>query len=192
MYAKGVPGGETTSFGLKSKEREPGMPTREVCPHEPRRFGLTGADLQRQLAAAESRCFAAGETLTPSRRQVLSLLLAADAPAKAYDLMAALPKGGRPAYPTTMYRTLEFLTGLGLAHRIEGLNAYVACRVGEHVHSPAILICNCCGTVEEFETDVARALSPRETRGFVVRDVTVEARGLCRACRVGKAQKNGG
>ena len=142
--------------------------------------------MQRQLAMAEMRCFAASETLTPGRRQVLRLLLAADAPVKAYDLMSALPKGGRPAYPTTIYRTLEFLTGLGLAHRIERLSAYVACRLGEHVHSPAMLICNCCGTIEELETDLAKAFSPVETRGYVVTTVTVEARGLCRACRVGQ------
>lgn len=164
------------------------MSTKEACAHQRRRLGLKGPELQQRLAVAETRCFAANEVLTPARRQVLRLLLAANAPVKAYELMAALPKAGRPAYPTTTYRTLEFLTRLGLAHRIERLNAYVACRMGECAHSPTLLICDCCGAVEEWTTDVAQAVAGAESKGYLVSAVTVEAMGLCGPCMAGKSR----
>ena len=50
--------------------------------------GLRGAGLEAALAAADRRCLAAGEKLTPARRRVLELLLGAGQPVKAYDLMA--------------------------------------------------------------------------------------------------------
>jgi Fur family zinc uptake transcriptional regulator len=162
------------------------MPTKVACGHQRRHLGLKGAELQQRLSVAETRCFAANEVLTPPRRQVLTLLLAAHAPVKAYDLMAALSKAGGPAYPITTYRALEFLMRLGFAHRIERLNAYVACRMDEGAHSPTLLICDCCGAVEEWLTDIVQALAGAEPKGYVVRAVTVEARGLCGPCMAGK------
>ena len=61
---------------------------------------------------------------------MLELLLEADGPLKAYDLIAAFGEGGEPAKPPTVYRALEFLERLGFAHRIESLNAYVALPAG--------------------------------------------------------------
>src|SRR5690349_5876216 len=81
------------------------------------------SDHARHIAEAEARCADAGETLTPLRRRVLELLLDHTGPAKAYDLLADLGSGQGPAKPPTVYRALEFLTRLGLAHRIETLNA---------------------------------------------------------------------
>ena len=51
--------------------------------------GLTGQALRRALALAEGRCEQSQERLTPPRRRVLELLLEADGPLKAYDLIAA-------------------------------------------------------------------------------------------------------
>jgi Fur family transcriptional regulator, zinc uptake regulator len=145
--------------------------------------GLQGAALQRALATAESRCLDNQERLTAPRRRVLELLLEADAPLKAYDLIAAFGAAGAPAKPPTVYRALEFLERLGFAHRIESLNAYVPCRLSDSAHSAAFLICDCCGAAEEFEPDFATQLSAAEQRGYAVHTVTLEARGLCPACR---------
>lgn len=144
--------------------------------------GLRGATLARALIAAEDRCSAAQERLTTPRRRVLQLLLGADAPLKAYDLIAAFGQQGESAKPPTVYRALEFLERLGFAHRIESLNAYVPCRL-EGGHTAAFLICDCCGEAEEFEPDFGPQLAAAEAAGYVVRAVTVEARGLCAACR---------
>jgi Fur family zinc uptake transcriptional regulator len=145
--------------------------------------GLTGPALRHALLAAERRCAVAQERLTAPRRRVLELLLEADQPLKAYDLIAAYGGNGEPAKPPTVYRALAFLERLGFAHRIEGLNAYVPCRMTGDGHRAAFLICDCCGAVVEFEPDFAAQLTAAEAAGYAVESITLEAHGLCPACR---------
>lgn len=155
-----------------------------ACGHDHESHGLEGAALAAELAEAERRCAAAGERLTAPRRRVLELLLRAGQPAKAYDLIAGFGQDGAPAKPPTVYRALEFLARQGLAHRIESLNAFVACRRGEGRHAAAFLICDCCGATREFETgadgEIARL---GEAAGYALTGVTIEAHGLCSHCR---------
>jgi len=156
------------------------------CQHEDGAHpGLQGLDLRRALHAAESRCVATHERLTPPRRRVLELLLGGDGPLKAYDLIAAFGAGGEPAKPPTVYRALEFLERLGFAHRIESLNAYVPCRLDGEGHAAAFLICDCCGAAEEFEPDFTPGRAAAAAKGYAVSSVTLEARGLCPACQAG-------
>ena len=115
---------------------------------------------------------------------LLALLLEAGEPVKAYDLIARFGEDGQPAKPPTVYRALEFLERLGFAHRLESLNAYVACRRSDEGHAAAFLICDCCGATEEFEPEVASAVQrAATTRGYAVEAVTLEAHGRCPACR---------
>ena len=145
--------------------------------------GLHGPALTRAISMAEARCLENQERLTPPRRRVLELLLEAHGPLKAYDLIATYGEEGAPAKPPTVYRALEFLERLGFAHRIESLNAYVPCRLTAERHSAAFLICECCGAAEEFEPDFTAQLDAASARGYDVQAVTLEARGLCPACR---------
>ena len=158
----------------------------DACDHHQHHVhhGLKEPALARALTASEARCGATGERLTAPRRRVLELLLAADAPMKAYDLIAAFGDRGEPAKPPTVYRALEFLERLGFAHRIESLNSYVPCRI-EGGHAAAFLICDCCGEAAEFEPDLSPQLAAAEATGYAVRAITLEARGLCAACRAG-------
>ena len=156
------------------------------CQHEDHEHpGLSGPALRLALTAAERRCLATEERLTPPRRRVLELLLESDGPQKAYDLIAAFGAAGEPAKPPTVYRALEFLERLGFAHRIESLNAYVPCRLEGDGHAAAFLICDCCGAAEEFEPDFSPGLEAARARGYAVASVTLEARGLCPACQAG-------
>ena len=136
-----------------------------------------------ELSAAERRCEDASEKLTPGRRRVLQLLLEAGRPVKAYDLIAAFGEDGSAAKPPTVYRALEFLEKQGFAHRIESLNAYVACRHGDKAHVAAFLICDCCKSSREIETPGLGELSALGTaQGFALSGVTIEGHGLCAAC----------
>ncbi|MDO8799130.1 Fur family transcriptional regulator [Phenylobacterium sp.] len=154
------------------------------CHHEDGAHpGIKGVDLRHALTAAESRCAQTQERLTTPRRRVLELLLEANGPLKAYDLIAAFGAHGEPAKPPTVYRALEFLERLGFAHRIESLNAYVPCRRDDQGHRAAFLICECCGAAEEFEPDLDAQIAAAAPAGYVVRAVTLEARGLCLACQ---------
>jgi Fur family zinc uptake transcriptional regulator len=146
--------------------------------------GLHGSLLSRALTDAEARCDQAGERLTPPRRRVLELLLEAGAPMKAYDLMAVFGGAdGEAAKPPTVYRALDFLSRQGLAHRIESLNAFVACRMGETGHAAGFLICDCCGAAREIDPQPADWVAQfAAAAGYVVSGVTVEVHGRCPDC----------
>lgn len=142
-------------------------------------------DRAAQIARAETLCVEAGETFTPLRRRVLELLIDADGPAKAYDLLDGLKSDAGAAKPPTIYRALEFLTRLGLAHRVESLNAFVACDVGACARATIFLICDKCGGAEEFDAghalvDVTEAA---QADGFTIERTMIEAHGRCAKCR---------
>lgn len=118
---------------------------------------------------------------------MLELLLQAGQPVKAYDLMATYHDRA-PAKPPTVYRALDFLEKEGFAHRIESLNAFVACgqaQAGEgQLHAAAFLICDCCGAAKEIDARPADELSEAaEDAGYRISAVTIEAHGLCRSCQ---------
>jgi Fur family zinc uptake transcriptional regulator len=158
------------------------------CGHEHHHAHLSEDALAGELANAASRTETAGQKLTPPRRRVLELLLRAGQPVKAYDLIAAFGEDGAPAKPPTVYRALEFLEREGFAHRIESLNAFVACGQpagGEApVHAAAFLICDCCGATREIASHGASPMAALgEAAGYAVSSVTIEAHGLCADCR---------
>ncbi|HWA00308.1 MAG TPA: Fur family transcriptional regulator [Caulobacterales bacterium] len=137
------------------------------------------------ISDAEQMCVQAGESLTPLRRRVLELLIDHEGPAKAYDLLAHLGHGDAPAKPPTVYRALDFLVRMGLAHRIESLNAFVACDIGACARSTIFLICEKCGGAEEFDAGHALVdLSEAANRdGFEIHRTMIEASGVCSECR---------
>ncbi len=140
------------------------------------------ASIAEALVWAEARCVAQGHRWTPPRKQVFELLIRQGAPAKAYDLMAAY-KSSTSAKPTTIYRALEFLEEVQLAHRIPSLNAYVACNHAPEDHAAAFMICDCCGGAQEFSPKLDRsALKAASEQGFTIQAVALEVRGLCEAC----------
>ena len=90
--------------------------------------------LERRLNAAAEACTRDGETLTPLRRAVLALVLQAERPLTAYQLLERLQTARRAA-PPTIYRALDFLLARRLVHRIERLGAFVACAEPDHEHT---------------------------------------------------------
>lgn len=136
------------------------------------------------LRQASARCAARNRRFTPVRRRVLEILLQEHRALGAYDILPLLAREGLGSQPPVVYRALEFLVGQGLAHRIEGLNAYAACARPDHDHVPAFLICRGCKAVAEAETGLAQGrlgLAARDA-GFTIERVVVEAEGLCPAC----------
>ena len=123
--------------------------------------------------------------LTDNQSKVHAALVAADEPLTAYALLDRLRDDGLRA-PPQIYRALDALTARGLAHRLESVNAYVACSAGCGDHGvAAFLICDECGNAQEFalgpmhDSLIERAA---ET-GFSTNRVMVELRGRCAACQ---------
>lgn len=139
---------------------------------------------QQALAEVQATCDRRGLRLTPTRRKVLEFLLAEPKALGAYAILELLEQAGYGAQPPVAYRALDFLTTHGFAHRIERLNAFVACaHPGEH-HAPAFMVCRACLLVVEAHATAANGpLGPvAEDRGFAIERTVVEAIGLCAAC----------
>jgi Fur family zinc uptake transcriptional regulator len=124
----------------------------------------------------------------------------------AYDLLDKLRPTGVAA-PLTVYRALDKLIASGKVHRIESLNAFVACRKGEHHHTHAergdslpeqrratgFAICDRCGTVEEFIDNelFARLDRVMVKRGFAPQASAIEVHGLCASCSANASDASG-
>ncbi|WP_298679147.1 Fur family transcriptional regulator [uncultured Lentibacter sp.] len=133
------------------------------------------------LRAAEALCAARKLQLTPVRRRVLEILLEAHEALGAYDVLARLAAEGLGSKPPVAYRALGFWVEQGLAHRIEKLNAYVACAHPGRAHEAAFMICRDCGLVAEAESAAPLGASAGAA-GFQIESVVIEAEGLCPKC----------
>lgn len=121
---------------------------------------------------------------TDHHDRILDALRTAGTPMTAYELLDLLRPTGISA-PPTVYRALGRLTADGLAHRIESINAYVACANPERHRDPAAFaICNACGRVNELSAGrlIGRVTALAQQSGFRAEWTTVELTGLCAAC----------
>ena len=152
-----------------------------ACTHSPGRHPDPHA-VRHLLSQAEAGCRARGERWTAARRRVLELLLQAGGPMKAYELMAGFGEPGAPAKPPTVYRALEFLEEQSLVHRIAGLNAFIACGAEQGMHVAGFLICDCCGSADEFDPQLPTVAAATAQYGFQMAGATLEVHGRCRLC----------
>jgi len=137
------------------------------------------------LARAERYCAENKLKFTAIRRRSLEILLAEHRALGAYDLLAVLGKEGLGTAPPVAYRALDFLTSAGFAHKIEGLNAYIACAHLGADHAPAFLICTSCKSVAEAEADATDGQLGEVARatGFTIQRTVIEALGVCPKCQ---------
>ncbi|WP_112324106.1 Fur family transcriptional regulator [Oceanibium sediminis] len=140
------------------------------------------------LHAAQTLCAARNLRLTPARARVLEILLEAHRALGAYEILERLREDGQPAQPPVAYRALNFLCENGLAHRIERLNAFVACVDPQAEHDAAFLICRRCDRVAESprDQDAGHLGAAAADAGFAIERTVVEALGLCPDCQGGQ------
>jgi Fur family zinc uptake transcriptional regulator len=73
----------------------------------------------------------------------------------------------------------------GRAHRLESINAYVACSHGHHANAAAVIaICSGCGGVNELPEDrlIEELKSAAGSRGFQIDRTVIELTGHCARC----------
>ncbi len=124
--------------------------------------------------------------LTKNQSVVLKALTRAKKPLTAYEILdlATVRTQGLKA-PLTIYRALDRLRDEGLVHRIESLNAFLACcEKAGHTEPVGFVICdNCRKSVELRLSDCETHLgASAEAAGFQVGEIRVEMTGLCPAC----------
>lgn len=124
--------------------------------------------------------------LTKNQSLVMGALTRSDGPLSAYTILDQLRDDGFRA-PLQVYRALDKLVEFGMVHRLESLNAFVACRqpgCDDH-ETIAFMICETCGQVHEIsDDDLASRLKllAGEAR-FALKKTTIELRGICRSCQ---------
>ena len=123
--------------------------------------------------------------LTKNQSMVMKALLKANGPLSAYTILDQLRSKGLRA-PLQVYRALDKLVEYGMAHRLESMNAFVACRHpdGESEAMVAFTICESCGEVTEIANDGFDGQLHKLAGGigFNVKKSTVELFGKCEAC----------
>lgn len=123
--------------------------------------------------------------LTKNQSLVYEALHDATGPLSAYAILDKLREHGFRA-PLQVYRALDKLVSIGMVHRLESLNAFVACRhPGCDTHETmAFTICKDCGKVSEVADAglESRLNDLAHEAGFTLSRSVVELRGLCRAC----------
>ncbi len=123
--------------------------------------------------------------LTQRQQQVLDALTAAGRPQSAYTLLDTLRDQGFRV-PLQIYRALNALIDVGMVHKLESINSFVACAHGHpHGHGmAAFTICDQCGRADEFADDVVEAQLKQlaHDRRFQLSQTIIEMRGTCEDC----------
>lgn len=124
--------------------------------------------------------------LTRNQTLVMDALSNSTGPLSAYKILDKLRDNGFRA-PLQVYRALNKLVEVGLVHKLESMNAFVACQHPgcEENESTAFTICEVCKQVTEI-TDGSLARQLRlvaEKTRFASSKSIVELRGICIGCQ---------
>lgn len=121
----------------------------------------------------------------PATTLVLNALRQGKKPLSAYALLEKLHQTGIHSSPI-VYRALNALQKKGLAHKINRLNAYVACNCNHsHRHELSILtVCQQCDHVEELHQKpvIAHINALREMGVLLSPEAVVELPVICTQC----------
>ena len=123
--------------------------------------------------------------LTKNQSMVMAVLSRANEPLSAYSILDQLRGRGLRA-PLQIYRALDKLVEFGMVHRLESMNAFVACRHPdcESETMVAFIICGSCGEVSEIPNDGldSQLQNLARSAGFHLKKSTVELFGECKSC----------
>jgi Fur family ferric uptake transcriptional regulator len=126
---------------------------------------------------------AAGLRWTPQRRTLVQVLSQASGHVTGSELIERCRHLDPTTIPSTVYRTLDVLEGLGLlshSHGADGREEFHVLPVAAHGH----LHCSGCGTTWEIPDEEAAAVvdSLRRSRRFAVDVTHLSIAGRCEAC----------
>ena len=126
-------------------------------------------------------------SLKLSKNQILVLnhLEKQKQPLTAYTILDNLRENGIKA-PLQVYRALDYLVKLNKVHKIDSMNAFIACNDHECENPEfiAFTICDGCANVSEVkDKSISSSLSKiKKKSGFTTRKTSLEFHGLCKDC----------
>ena len=139
-----------------------------------------------RIPDAEAAIRQTADRLTQPRVAVLACLMSIDHAASHFDVAQALARH-HPMDRVTVYRVLEWLVEVGIAHRISGddrvwrfmINDPSAAIAPHHQH--AHFSCTACGQTFCLD-DVPNKLNFKLPSGFKLAEVDLKFRGRCLHC----------
>jgi Fur family transcriptional regulator, ferric uptake regulator len=139
-----------------------------------------------RIPEAEAAIRLTADRLTQPRVAVLACLMSLDHAASHFDVAQALARH-HPIDRVTVYRVLEWLVDVGIAHRIAGddrvwrfmVNDAKASVQPHHQH--AHFACSSCMQTFCLD-DVPKQLNFKLPKGFTLAEVDLKFRGLCIHC----------
>jgi len=136
------------------------------------------------ISKLENHCKNFNLQLTPIRKYVYEILLKNHKAVGAYQILDILSKSDFSSKPPVAYRALDFLIKEGFVHKIESLNAFVACSHAGEKHSPTFLICKNCWEIVEARAASATkdVINTAKKVNFKIEKSILESTGLCPNC----------
>jgi len=127
---------------------------------------------------------AQGYKATNPRKLVLEVLENTEKPLSPYDIQRILHTQGKYLNHVTIYRILDLLCRLNLAHKMLSSGGFVRCSLDAIEGCHRFMVCQHCGAIREFadielcqeENDFARGF------GFHTEHHLSEFSGLCSRC----------
>jgi Fur family peroxide stress response transcriptional regulator len=141
------------------------------------------SEKEHSLEALRRSCRERGLALTPQRRVILEAIVELDNHPTADQIHSALARRRPRVSRATVFRTLELFARDGIITKAchPGSAVRYDWRTDTHHH----LVCLRCDRVIDFAEPRFDALAVPDTRafGFVVSELRVQVRGICRHCR---------
>jgi Fur family zinc uptake transcriptional regulator len=132
----------------------------------------------------ENRVRISSRKLGVNDKRVFEVLLSEHRAFSAYEVADRAGKDSKRLQANQVYRAVEMLIKLGVAHRVELKNGYMACHSTNNCTAHQILICESCGQVAELENSKldAEIVKSAEEVGFTPQPQKLELLGICPNC----------
>jgi Fur family ferric uptake transcriptional regulator len=127
--------------------------------------------------------------ITKQRQMIVELLAKTDKALSPYDMRNMLKKQKIKADVVTIYRVLETLEKLSLAHKVLAVNGYIRCNTEEIGQKENFchhyLLCKNCHKIDEVEGEDLSKLEKKITneKKFQIDSHYLEFMGLCSNCQ---------
>ena len=131
--------------------------------------------------------------ITRPRKMIVDLLAKSDKALSPYEMRDLLKKKKINADVVTIYRVLEILENIGLAHKVLAFSGYIRCnteKMGEN-SCHHYLLCQNCHRVEEVEGENLHQLEKKISKKhkFEINYHYLEFMGLCEICQKRKPKQ---
>ena len=135
-----------------------------------------------------------GGRLTTTRRLIVEAMLSGDHHLTAADIIETVRRADPHFHESTVYRTLERLTELGVIQPVQLTPGATVFHLVERAHRHNHLVCDACGAVIEAEAGVLDELADEIERdyGFTLQTAAATLHGRCSRCRAAIASTAAG